>query len=77
MTDRIIDLDLATEGVDGTRFYAPPLQAALIQSSVALAQLWCGYPREINGVLAATAWAAVSAYFLSETVKPSKRRARA
>ena len=75
MTGRIMDLDLAREGVDGTRFYAPPLQAALIQSGAALGQLWREYPRETSDVLSAIVWAAVFAYFLSEALKPSKPQA--
>jgi hypothetical protein len=42
----------------------------LIQSGVALGQFWREYPRQISGVLATAAWAAVFAYFLNEALKP-------
>jgi hypothetical protein len=56
------------------RVYTPPLQATLIRSGLALGQLWREYLRETSGALAAIAWAAVLAYFLSEAFKPSQRR---
>jgi hypothetical protein len=74
---RIIDLAFAMEGADGARFYAPPLQAAAIQSGAALGELWCEYPRQTGAMLIAAAWAAVTGYFLHEAFHPSKPRRRA
>jgi hypothetical protein len=70
MIPRIIDLGLAYEAADGARIYAPPLQAALIQSGLALGQLWCEYPRETGGVLALGAWATVFGYFVHAAFNP-------
>jgi hypothetical protein len=77
MTPRIIDLAPVGETRDGARVYAPPLEAALIQSGAALGWLCGEYPRETGGFLAAAAWAFVSAYFVNEALKPSKPRVRA
>jgi hypothetical protein len=74
---RIIDLDFAIEAADGTRFYTPPLEAALIQSGAALGELCAEYPRETGGVLAATAWVTATAYFLYQALQPPKARKRA
>jgi hypothetical protein len=70
MTPPIIDLAPAGETMDGARVYTRPLEAALIQSRTALGRLCGEYPRETVGVLAAAAWAAVSAYFVNEALKP-------
>jgi len=73
----IIDLAPAGETIDGARVYTRPLEAAVIQSGAALEWLCREYPRETSDVLAAAAWAAVSAYFLSAALKPYKPRAHA
>jgi hypothetical protein len=77
MPPHIIDLAMAGETRDGARVYAPPLEAAWIQSGAALGRLCGEYPYETGGILAAIAWGAVSAYFVNEALKPSKPRTRA
>jgi hypothetical protein len=76
MTPPIIDLALAGETMDGAHIYAPPFQAALIQSGAALGRLCCEHPRETGGVLTVAAWATATGYFLYQALQPSQRPAR-